>query len=55
MANNVTNNNDNIKDAERTPLFTGNYLRDSSVSPYEKIAEGVQAIFDYIKKKKGKK
>ena len=42
-------------DSKNEPLFTGDYMRDSSVSEYEKIAEASQAIFNAIIKKKDKK
>ena len=37
------------------PLFTGDYIHDTSVSEGEKIAEASQAIFNAIMKKRGKK
>ena len=38
-----------------SPLFTGNYRRDTSVSEYERAAEASQAIFDMIKSRKKNK
>ena len=51
----------NIKDLKETkdnkeypnsPLFTGDYRRDTSISEFEKIAEASQAIFDMMKSRK---
>ena len=42
-------------DSKETPLFTGDYIHDTSVSEGEKIAEASQAIFNAIVKKRGKK
>ena len=42
-------------DSKNEPLFTGDYMRDSSVSEYEKVAEASQVIFNAIIKKKDKK
>ena len=42
-------------DSKDQPLFTGDYMRDSSVSEYEKVAEASQAIFNAIIKKKDMK
>ena len=38
-----------------SPLFTGDYRKDTSVSEYEKAAEASKAIFDIIKSRKKKK
>lgn len=40
---------------QEAPLFTGNYLHDSSVSEYEKAAEVAEFISDTIKKRKTKR
>ena len=42
-------------DTTSKPLFTGDYIHDTSVSEGEKIAEASQAIFNAIVKKRGKK
>lgn len=41
-----------IKEYPNSPLFTGNYRRDTSISEFEKIAEASQAIFDMMKSRK---
>ena len=40
---------------ENPPLFTGNPMRDTSVSQFEKLSEAIQAIFDTIAKRKGRR
>ena len=42
-------------DSKDQPLFTGDYLRDSSVSEYEKAAEVAKAIAGAIEKRRTKK
>ena len=41
-----------IKGTPNSPLFTGDYRRDTSVSEFEKAAEASQAIFDMMKSRK---
>ena len=41
-----------IKAYPNSPLFMGDYRRDTSISEFEKIAEASQAIFDMMKSKK---
>lgn len=44
----------NVK-VENSPLFTGDYKRDTAVSEAEKAAEVSQAIYNVLKNKFGKK
>ena len=44
-----------VKGTPNTPLFTGDYRKDTSVSEFEKAAEASQAIFDMIQSRKEKK
>lgn len=44
-----------IKENSNSPLFTGDYRRDASVSEFEKAAEASQAIYDMIKSRKSDK
>lgn len=46
---------DEANGTPNSPLFTGDYRRDTSVSEYEKAAEASQAIFDMIKSRKKRK
>ena len=55
MANEKKNTTTNECDATSKPLFTGDYMHDTSVSEMEKIAEASNAIFNAIVKKRGKK
>ena len=55
MANEKKNTTTNECDSTSKPLFTGDYIRDTSVSEGEKMAEASQAIFNAIMKKRGKK
>ena len=41
-----------IKEYPNSPLFTGDYRRDTSINEFEKIAEASQAIFDMMKSRK---
>ena len=40
------------KEISNSPLFTGDYRRDTSVSEFEKAAEASQAIYNMIKSRK---
>ena len=51
MANEKKNTTTNECDSTSKPLFTGDYIRDTSVSEGEKMAEASQAIFNAIVKK----
>ena len=42
-------------DSKDQPLFTGDYMQDSSVSEYEKAAEVAKAIAGAIEKRRTKK
>lgn len=42
-------------DSKDEPLFTGDYMRDSSVSEHEKMAEVAKAIASAIEKRRTKK
>ena len=42
------------KKTTNSPLFKGDYYRDTSVSEFEKAAEASQAIYDFIKSKQNK-
>ena len=55
MANEKKNTTANESDSTSKPLFTGDYIRDTSVSEGEKMAEVSQAIFNAIVKKIGQK
>lgn len=45
----------NQTDSKDEPLFTGDYMRDSSVSEYEKAAEVAKAIAGAIEKRRAQK
>ena len=55
MAKEKKNTTINECDSTSKPLFTGDYMHDSSVTEGEKMAEASQAIFNAIVKKIGKK
>ena len=55
MANEKKNTTTNECDSTSKPLFTGDYMYDSSVTEGEKMAEASNAIFNSIVKKRGKK
>ena len=55
MANEKKNTTTNECGSTSKPLFTGDYIRDTSVSEGEKMAEASQAIFNAIVKKIGQK
>ena len=54
MAKEKKNTTINECDTTSKPLFTGDYIHDTSVFEGEKIAEASQAIFNAIVKKRGK-
>ena len=45
----------NQTDSKDEPLFTGDYMRDSSVREHEKMAEVAKAIASAIEKRRTKK
>ena len=51
MANEKNTQKTNAPDNIENPLFTGYYLRDTSVAEFEKAAEASNAIFNTIKDK----
>ena len=55
MAYEKKNTTINECDSTSKPLFTGDYIRDTSVSEGEKMAEASQAIFNAVVKKIGQK
>ena len=61
MANEKNRNKTEGQDNIEKPLFTGDYLRDTAVTEFEKAAEASRAILNAIKgklngrKKKNKK
>ena len=55
MANEKKSTTTNECDTISKPLFTGDYIHDTSVSGGEKMAEASQAIFNAIVKKIGQK
>ena len=55
MAKEKKNTTINECDSTSKPLFTGDYIHDSSVMESEKMAEASQAIFNAIVKNIGKK
>ena len=56
MANEKNRNKTEGQDNIEKPLFTGDYLRDTAVTEFEKAAEASNAIFNAIKGKlNGKK
>ena len=55
MANEKKNTTTNECDSTSKPLFTDDYIRDTSVSEGEKMAEASNAIFNAIVKKIGQK
>lgn len=55
MASEKKNATGNECDSTSKPLFTGDYMRDSSVTEYEKATEASNAIFNAIMRKTEKK
>jgi len=51
MANEKNTNKTEGQDNIEKPLFTGYYLRDTTVTEFEKAAEASNAIFNAIKDK----
>ena len=48
----IKNEKNEMKENRNSPLFTGDYRRDTAVSEFEKAAEASQAIYDMIKSRK---
>ena len=48
----IKNDKNEIKENLNSPLFTGDYRRDTAVSEFEKAAEASQGIYDMIKSRK---
>ena len=51
MANEKNTRKTEVQDNTQKPLFTGDYLRDTAVTEFEKAAEASNAIFNAMKGK----
>jgi len=54
MKTNQIEEKNDVEGTPNSPLFTGDYRRDTSVSELEKASEASQAIFDMIKSRRNK-
>ena len=51
----LNDKNQTVLNEQRTPIFTGNYIRDNVVSDTEKVAEVSQTIYENLTKRSAKK